>query len=45
MVGMLRVDDQDKNGVVATLMQVYQPINIREGLSVTGKLAKSRAVK
>jgi hypothetical protein len=45
VVGMLRVDDQDKNGVVATLMQVYQPINIREGLSVTGKLAKSRAVK
>lgn len=45
VVGTLRVDDQDKNGVVATLMQVYQPINIREGLSVTGKLAKSRAVK
>ena len=45
VVGTLRVDDQDKNGVVATLMQVYQPINLREGLSVTGKLAKSRAVK
>lgn len=45
VVGMLRVDDQDKYGVVATLIQVYQPITIREGLSVTGKLAKSRAVK
>jgi hypothetical protein len=45
VVGMLRVDDQDKNGVVATLMQVYQPITIREGLSVTGKLARGRAVK
>lgn len=44
VVGMLRVDDHDQNGTVATLMQVYQPITIREGLSVSGKLAMGRAV-
>ncbi|MCK9605742.1 MAG: hypothetical protein M0R33_04740 [Methylomonas sp.] len=44
VVGMLRVDDHDQNGTVATLMQVYQPITIREGLSVSGKVAMGRAV-
>lgn len=44
VVGMLRVDDHDQNGTVATLMQVYQPITIREGLSVSGKIAMGRAV-
>ncbi|MCQ8130539.1 hypothetical protein [Methylomonas rivi] len=44
VVGMLRVDDHDQNGTVATLMQVYQPITVREGLSVSGKLAMGRAV-
>ncbi|AEG00823.1 hypothetical protein [Methylomonas methanica] len=44
VVGMLRVDDHDQNGTVATLMQVYQPITHREGLSVSGKVAMGRAV-
>ncbi|MCQ8103708.1 hypothetical protein NP590_06295 [Methylomonas sp. SURF-2] len=44
VVGVLRVDDHDQNGTVATLMQVYQPIAAREGLSVSGKLAMGRIV-
>ncbi len=44
VVGMMRVDDHDQNGTVATLMQIYQPINVREGLSVSGKVALGRAV-
>lgn len=44
VVGMMRVDDHDQNGAVATLMQIYQPISVREGLSVSGKVALGRAV-
>jgi hypothetical protein len=44
VVGMMRVDDHDQNGAVATLMQVYQPISVRVGLSVSGKVALGRAV-
>ena len=44
VVGMMRVDDHDQNGAVATLMQIYQPITVREGLSVSGKLTLGRAV-
>lgn len=44
VVGIMRVDDHDQNGAVATLMQIYQPITVREGLSVSGKLALGRAV-
>lgn len=44
VVGMLRVDDHDQNGTLATLMQVYQAITVREGLSVSGKVTMGRAV-
>ncbi len=44
VVGMMRVDDHDQNGAVATLMQIYQPISVRVGLSVSGKVALGRAV-
>jgi hypothetical protein len=44
VVGLLRVDDQDGNGAVATVMQMYQPVTVREGLSVSGKAASGRTV-
>jgi len=40
VVGLLRVDDQDSNGTVATVMQMYQSVSVREGLSVSGKAVK-----
>lgn len=44
VVGLLRVDDHDKNGAVATVMRMYQAVSVAQGLSVSGKAAAGRAV-